>query len=67
MTVDVEGAEMIVLSTIDFAAVTIHYIVVELNPPVQPWTDLLISKGFAVMDAEGSGGKHYFHTSRSKL
>jgi FkbM family methyltransferase len=52
MSVDVEGAELIVLSTIDFDAVDIHYIVVEANPPVQPWIDLLTSKGFRVMQRE---------------
>ena len=49
MSVDVEGAELIVLSTIDFNEVAIHYIVVENNAPTQPWTDLLVSKGFEVM------------------
>ena len=46
---DVEGAELIVLSTIDFSKVSVHYIVVEANPPVEPWTKLLLENGFRVM------------------
>jgi FkbM family methyltransferase len=49
MSVDVEGAELIVLSTIDFSKVSVHYIVVEANPPVEPWTKLLLENGFRVM------------------
>ena len=50
LSVDVEGAELNVIETIDFTAVSIHYIVVELNPPVEPWTALLLRNGFRVMD-----------------
>ena len=61
VSVDVEGAELIVLSTIDFSAVDIHYIVVEANPPVQPFVDLLQRNGFVRMKLprRSKHGKQY--------
>ena len=60
MSVDVEGAELNVLNTIDFDAVDIHFIVVEANPPVKPFVDLLLSKGFVQMKRDKINGGRTF-------
>ena len=62
MSVDVEVVELIVLGTIDFSKVIVHYIVVEANAPVEPWTKLLIKNGFRVMKTGPSKDLMYPNT-----